>query len=166
MAFKIVLDYNLAGKSPAVLSRDIQLQLQNARNRILEDIRRELVRTAPRKSKGNKWSENKIYNYLVNPANCVRRYGRYRGAVVLDTRRLPHLKYVVKDVRPGGWIYPVKKRALKICYPRQPAGAICGQLYHRVRGHKGNNFIERAYIRAQKWVRYRVDEYLRIAVYS
>ena len=52
MAFKIVLDYNLAGKSPAVLSRDIQLQLQNARNRILEDIRRELVRTAPRKSKG------------------------------------------------------------------------------------------------------------------
>ena len=166
MAFKIVLDYNLAGKSPATLSKDIQLQLHNARNRILEDIRRELLRTAPRKSKGNKWSENKIYNYLMNPANCIRKQGRYRGAVVFDARKLPHLKYVIKPVRLGGWIYPVRKKALKICYPRQPAGAICGNLYRKVRGHKANNFIERAYVRAQKWVRYRVEQYLRIAVYS
>jgi len=169
MAFRIVLDYNLAGKSPAILSKDILLQLHNARNKILEDIRRELLRTAPRKSKGNKWSENKIYNYLMNPANCIRKQGRYRGAVVLDARKLPHLKYVVKPVRLGGWIYPRKdsgKKALKICYPRQPAGAICGKLYCRVRGHKANNFIERAYIRARKWVKYRAEQHLRIAIYS
>ena len=169
MAFKIVLDYNLVGKSPATLSQSIQLQLHNARNKILEDIRRELLRTAPRKSKGNKWSENKIYNYLINPANCIRKQGRYRGAVVLDTRKLRHLKYVVNNVRLGGWIYPRKdsgKKALKICYPRQPAGTICGNLYRRVRGHKANNFIERAYMRSQKWVRYRAEQYLRIAVYS
>ena len=157
----------VTGKSLTKLNHDLRIEMGNIRNDGLEKIRQQLMREAPRKSKGNKWSENKIYNYLSKPTNCIRRRGRFDGYVILDARRLPHLKYVVNRCpRSGNWIYPDKKSALKICYPKQSIGKKCGFLYARVKYHKANNFLERAYIRSEKPIHYISKRNLRRALYK
>ena len=151
------------GKIPTKLAHDLQIELQRSRNSCLEAIRKELMKAAPQKSKGNVYSENRIHNYLSIPTNCIRKRGRFGGYVILDENKLKHLKYVVNDCKLGSWIYP-KGKALKICYPKQPKGAICGFLYARVRGHRGNDFIEKAYIRSKRWVRYYSKKHIESAI--
>ena len=159
-----------SGKSLQKMSHDLKIEMGKNRNESLEIIRRQLMHEAPRKSKGNRWSENKIYNYLSRSTNCIRRRGRYDGYVILDPRRLPHLKYVVhRCPKTGNWIYPDFEkghRALKICYPKQPAGAKCGFLVGRVRYHKTNNFIERASIRSGKPLHYKTKQHIKRVLYK
>lgn len=151
------------GKTPTKLVHDLQIELQRSRNSCLEAIRQQLLKESPKRSKGNKWSEDKIYKFLSSPTNCIRKRGRFGGYVILDENKLKHLKYVVNDCKLGSWIYP-KGKALKICYPKQPKGAICGFLYARVRGHSANNFIEKAYIRSKRWVRYYSKKHIESAI--
>ena len=153
------------GKSPTKLSHDLQIELQRSRNSCLEAIRQQLLKESPRRSKGNKWSEDKIYKFLSSPTNCIRKRGRFGGYVILDENKLKHLKYVVNDCKRGSWIYP-KGKALKICYPREPKGSKCGFLYARVRGHSGNDFINRAYIRSKRWVRYFSRRHIESALFK
>jgi len=158
------------GKTLSKLSHDIKIEMKKNRNDALETIRRQLMHESPRKSKGNRWSENKIYNYLSKSTNCIRRRGRYDGYVILDSRRLPHLKYVVhRCPKSGNWIYPDFEKghkALKICYPKQPKGIKCGFLVGRVKYHKANTFIERAYIRSAKPIHYKTKKHIQKALYK
>lgn len=161
---------NIKGKSLTRLSHDLRIEMTHIRNDSLEVIRKQLMHEAPRKSKGNRWSENKIYNYLSGSTNCIRRRGRYDGYVILDERKLPHLKYVVhRCPKSGNWIYPDFEKghkALKICHPKQPAGVKCGVLAARVKYHKANTFIERAYVRSGKPLHYKTRRHIERALYK
>ena len=160
------MSVKITGKSLSKVCHDIRMEMVHIRNDGLEVIRKQLMHEAPRKSKGNRWSENKIYNYLSKSTNCIRRVGRYGGYVILDSRRLPHLKYVVhRCPKSGNWIYPDKKKALKMCYPRIAKGEQCNFVFARVRYHKANTFIERAYIRSGKPLHYKTKHHIQRALY-
>ena len=164
---KFGIGIKVTGKTLTKLNHDLRIEMSNIRNDGLEKIRQQLMHEAPRKSKGNRWSENKIYNYLSKSTNCIRKRGRFEGYVVLDARRLPHLKYVVNDCKKGSRIYSDKLGGvLKICYPKQPKGKKCGFLVTSVKGHAGNDFINRAYIRSVKPIHYVTYKDLRKALYK
>ena len=146
------------GKSPTKLSHDLQIELQRSRNSCLEAIRKELVKAAPSKSKGNKFSQNRIRNYLNSPTNCIRKRGRYGGYVFLDQRKLPHLKYLVKDTRERGLIEPKGKMMFFI----KPWGEKVWTYW--VHGYAANTFIEKAYIRSKRWVRYYSKRHIETAI--
>ena len=156
---KFGIGIKVTGKTLTQLNHDLRIETTGIRNDVLEKIRQQLMREAPRKSKGNKFSQNRIYNYLSKPSNCIRKRGRFGGYVILDSRKLPHLKYLVSDTR--GKIYP--KRANMLFFVK-PSGEKVWAYW--VKGYKANTFIKRAYVRSRKPIHYVTWKHLHKVLYK
>ena len=137
---KIGLSFTSRGKSLLRLNTDLKVGLEQSVNENLELIRKELIKESPSTSKGNKYSQNRIINFLNNPINCIRKTSKHVGYVFLIIRKLPHLKYVLHGHRSK--IYPKNSRLLVFWKPFEGR-----YIFARfVKGHKANDFLTRAYI--------------------
>lgn len=137
---KVGISFTKRGKSLLRLNTDLKVGLEESVNENLNLIRKSLINEAPSTSKGNKYSQNRIINFLSNPSNCVRKTSKHVGYVFLSIRKLPHLKYVLHGHRSK--IYPKNSRLLVFWKPFEGR-----YIFARfVKGRKANNFIQRAYI--------------------
>ena len=149
------------GKGLTQLSRDLRVETTGIRNDVLEKIRQQLMREAPRRSKGNKYSQNRIYDYLSKPSNCVRKRGKFGGYIILETRKLPHLKYVPHGTKP----HKIEGNPLLYFWWRKQKMWFCGY-WVKHPGTKSNDFLTRAYIRSRKPIHYATKKRLLKVLYK
>ena len=149
------IQIKVRGKTLTKLNHDLRIEMIHIRNDSLDVIRKQLMHESPRRSKGNKFSQNRIYNYLSNPSNCIRRRGRFDGYVILDARKLPHLKYVLHDTKA----HKIEGNPLLYFWWMKRKMWFCG---FRVKhpGTKSNDFLTRAYIRSAKPIHYVTTKHL------
>ena len=151
----------VTGKSLIKLNHDLRIEMMNNRDDGLEVIRKQLMRESPRKSKGNKYSQNKIYNYLSNPSNCIRKRGRFGGYIILDSRKLPHLKYVLHGTKA----HKIEGNPLLYFWWMKQKMWFCGS-WIKHPGTKSNDFLTRAFIRSAKPIHYKTKRNIQKALYK
>ena len=147
MPIGISLRVTKKGKSLDRLSADLQTELSRARDDDLELIRRSMFLEAPSTIKGNKYSKNRIKRYLRAPSRCVRKIGRFSGYVFIDETVLPHVKYVIGGATP----HPIPARYKPFLH----FWWVKERRWHKTLlilehpGRKPDDFLERAFIRAE-----------------
>lgn len=149
MSFGISLKLTKQGKPLDRMSADLQTELSRARDDNLELIRRAMFLEAPSTTKGNKYSKNRIKRYLRAPSRCVRKVGRYDGYVFIDETKIPYIKYVIG----GSPRHPIParyKKFLHFWWVKEKEWYFGKSVYHP--GRRPDDFITRAYIRAERHV--------------
>jgi len=95
------------GKSPLALSKDIHKEIPMVVSDDLEYIREELHTEAPSMKETHDKRESHIRprgrkhlkDYLNQRGNCKRRTSPYSGYVFFDEKLVPHIKFVIGEVK-------------------------------------------------------------------